>query len=119
MFVLFDVVGSLASRTLKFDYASLVWMSWGLYAAAGYLGFAFGRLPGGAIAGLVAGVADATIGWSFSTVIGPYIRSGHQQLTIFSVCAVIVMVAMVGAFFGLLGALTRLPFSGREKASGA
>lgn len=33
--VLFDVAGSLASRTLKFDYTALVWPSRFLYLLAG------------------------------------------------------------------------------------
>src|SRR5215470_7883456 len=58
--VLFDVVASFASRALKFDYTHLAWASWFLYALAGYFGFGYSRLAGALLAGLVAGIADAT-----------------------------------------------------------
>jgi hypothetical protein len=67
----FDVAASFASRALKFDYTHLAWVSRFLYAVAGYFGFGYFRLAGALLAGLVAGVADATIGWALSAAIGP------------------------------------------------
>jgi hypothetical protein len=63
---------------------------------------------------MVAGLADATIGWAISSAIGPYISVGHHQLTLLSIFIVIVIVTIHGAFFGFLGALVRLPFSTRQ-----
>jgi len=119
MIVFIDVGGSVASRVLHFDYTSLVWVSWSVYAFIGYRGFSFGRLIGGAVAGLVAGVADGTIGWLLSTAIKPQISSGQHELTALSVCVVVVTVALLGAFLGFLGALMRLPFENQEKSAGA
>jgi hypothetical protein len=104
---------------MHFDYTNLVWVSWSAYAVIGSLGFSFGRLVGGTVAGLVAGMADATVGWLLSTAIKPQIPAGDHELTVVSVCVVILTVALMGAFLGFLGALTRLPFDNREKSAGA
>ena len=39
--ILFDVVASLASKALGYDYTSLVWVSRCLYIASGYFGYRF------------------------------------------------------------------------------
>ena len=119
MIALLDGVGSVASRVMHFDYTNLVWVSWSLYAVIGSFGFSFGRLRGGAVAGLVAGMADGTVGWLLSTAIKPQIPARQHALTVLSVCVVIVMVALLGTFLGFLGALTRLAFNDTEKAADA
>src|SRR5438270_10786727 len=52
MIVVFDVAGSFASRLLHFDYGSLMWVTFCLYMACGYLGFQYRQLLGGFLAGL-------------------------------------------------------------------
>lgn len=100
---LFDVIGSLASRIFVFDYTKLVLASWCFYFIAGFVGCK--RLVGGIIAGLVAGFGNATLGWFLSTAIGPYLPNHPQeQLGIVIVGITIVIVSMLGTFFGLFGA---------------
>lgn len=106
--VFFDVAASFASRALKFDYTHLVWVSRFLYAAAGFFGFVYVRLAGALLAGLVAGVADATIGWALSAAIGPYLTIKQPPFTYGLVVIVIIIVALQGAFFGFIGGLFRL-----------
>ena len=106
--ILFDVVASIASRTLKFDYTSLVWGSWCLYIAAGYFGCKFYGFLGGAIAGLAAGLADSTAGWMLSSVIGPNIPFTQPRYTLLLVGLIITIVTLKATFVGLIGALLSL-----------
>jgi hypothetical protein len=117
LIVLFDVAASFASRWLRFDYTSLAWVSLCLYAVCGYLGFAYRRLLGGALAGLMAGVADSTIGWALSAAIQPYMRVEQHRPTIVLVSITIVIVSLEGAFFGFIGALVRWSISRLQEKS--
>jgi hypothetical protein len=101
--IVFDVVGSFASRLLHFDYGSLMWVTFCLYMACGYLGFQYSQLLGGFLAGLMAGLADSTAGWALSVAIHPYIQHSQTRLTIFTVSLAIVFVTLVGGFFGFTG----------------
>jgi hypothetical protein len=103
--IVFDVVGSFASRLLHFDYGSLMAVTFGLYMLCGYLGFQYRQFLGGFLAGLVAGVADSTAGWALSAAIHPYMRYPQPRPTIFMVSVVIVFVTLVGGFFGFTGAV--------------
>ena len=102
---LFDVIASLASRIFVFDYTKLIWASWGFYFIAGLVGCKRLGFVGGIIAGLVAGIGNATLGWFLSTAVGPYLPNRpQQQYGIVIVGITIVIVSMLGTFFGLLGA---------------
>ena len=116
---LFDVIASLGSRMLVFDYAKLFWASWCLYFIAGFVGCKRLGFIGGIIAGLVAGFGDATLGWFLSTAVGPYLPNRPQQpYGILIVGIVIIIVSMLGTFFGLLGAsLSKLLNSGRSSTA--
>jgi len=70
--VLFDVVGSFASRIFLFDYTRLFWVSWCIYFIAGYVGCKRLGFIAGVAAGMFAGFADATLGWFLSTAIGAH-----------------------------------------------
>jgi hypothetical protein len=103
--VVFDVVGSFASRLLHFDYGSLMWVTFCLYMACGYLGFQYRQLLGGLLAGLMAGLADSTAGCALSVAIHPYIQPSQTRPTVFTVSVTIVFVSLVGGFFGFAGAV--------------
>ena len=103
--IVFDVVGSFASRLLHFDYGSLMWVTFCLYIACGYLGFQYRQLLGGFLAGIMAGLADSTAGWALSVAIHPYIQHSQTRPTIFTVSLAIVFVTLVGGFFGFTGAV--------------
>ena len=117
--VLFDVTGSLASRMLKFDYTALVWPSRFLYLLAGYFGFSYIRLVGGVLAGLVAGIADATIGWALSAAIRPYLPFAQPPLSVRTIMFVVVFVSLQAAFFGFVGGLLSLLVRRFRKRSSA
>jgi len=116
---LFDFIASLASRTFVFDYTKLFWTSWCIYFTAGFIGCRRLGFIGGITSGLVAGFGDATLGWFLSTVVGPYLPNRPQQpYGIVLIGITIVIVSMLGAFFGLLGAsLAKLLNRGRSSSA--
>jgi len=91
--VLFDLVASIISRTLEFDYTKLGWVSWGLYFAAGYFGCKYFDFLSGVVAGLVAGLSDSTIGWAVSSAIGPYIPFAQPRYTVLLILIVVIIVS--------------------------
>jgi len=102
---LFDLIASLASRMFVFDYTKLFWASWCIYFIAGFVGCKRLGFIGGIISGLVAGFGDATLGWFLSMAVGPYLPNRpQQQYGIVIVGITIVIVSLLGVFFGLLGA---------------
>jgi hypothetical protein len=103
--VLFDLIGSVMSRTLVFDYTKLGWVSWGLYFAAGYFGCKYFDLLSGVVAGLVAGLSDSTVGWAVSSAIGPYIPFTQPPYTLLLILIVVIIVSSKSTFLGLIGAL--------------
>jgi len=103
--VTFDVLASFASRLAHFNYDNLIWVSLCLYVVCGYLGFRYGRLLGGFLVGLIAGLADSTLGWALSTLIHPNMSSPDTKLTVFNVSTAVVFVTLIGGFFGFVGAL--------------
>lgn len=104
--VLIDVVGSIASRAFHFNYTRLFWVSWCVYFLAGFVGYRrFGFLAG-VVAGWVAGFAEATLGWLLSTAVGPYLPNRPQQpYGVLIVIVTVIIVSILGVFFGLIGAL--------------
>ncbi len=103
--VLFDLVASVLSRTLEFDYSKLGSISWGLYFAAGYFGCKFFDFLSGVFAGLIAGLSDSTVGWAVSSAIGPHIPIAQPTYTVLLISIVIIIVSAQSTFLGLIGAL--------------
>jgi hypothetical protein len=104
--VLFDAAASVASRVLQFDYTNLMWVSWGLYIAIGFLGCLHFDLMSGVSAGFIAGLSDSTVGWVLSSVIGPYLPFAPRSYSIALILVAIAIVCVMGTFFGLIGALS-------------
>lgn len=117
--VLFDVVASLASKALGFDYTGLVWVSRCLYIASGYFGYKFHGLLWGILAGFVAGVADSTVGWMLSSAIGPYLPFTQPAYSPLLLAVVVMTVSLKGALFGFVGALFGLLMRRRSRAADA
>ena len=99
----FDVLASLVSRQFQILYTYFGIGSFIIYFAAGFLGCRRLGFIGGAAAGLVAGLSDATLGWLFSFFIRPYCPDCYPQLNAVIVAFTIAMVSTVGTLCGLLG----------------
>ena len=105
--VLFDAVASVVSRALQVDYAKLFWVSFLLYSAAGYFGCKYFDFLTGLGGGFVAGLADSTAGWLVSSTVGPYTSTAQLRYGPVMILFTVSVVSVVGAFFGLVGALVR------------
>jgi hypothetical protein len=103
--LLFDASASGLSRTLQIDYVKLFWVSFSLYFAAGYFGCRYFDLLTGLGGGFVAGLTDSTVGWLVSSVIGPYTSTPQPQYVVATVLFTVILVSVLGAFVGLIGAL--------------
>jgi hypothetical protein len=99
--IVFDTVGSLASRCLGFKYKSLIFGSWLLYAAVGFFVGRHSELLSCAIAGGFVGLVDATVGWAISWWIGP--GRPTVELSASAAMSMVLIVALIGAAFGWLG----------------
>jgi hypothetical protein len=117
--ILFDAAASFVSRVLRFDYTILAWVSLCLYFASGYFGSKFHGLLGGALAGLVAGLADSTVGWAVSSVVGPYVPFEKSSPAPLLIAAVVTIVTLKATFFGFVGGLFGWVTKGRSHVADA
>jgi hypothetical protein len=102
--IAFDAIASVISRSAGIPYEWASYGSWVLYIALGYLAaYTAARSPlkAAAIAGLVFGVADATLGWATSWILGPGRVAGGVSAAQWIFVAVIVTLLAVG--FSMLG----------------
>jgi Na+/proline symporter len=117
--LLFDAVASFASRSLRFDYTSLAWVSWCLYVLFGFLGCRYHGFAGGVMAGIVAGITDSTVGWLLELTIKPYVPFKPPPYSLPLILITIIIVSFQGLFFGLIGALLGLLFKKVRKTADA
>lgn len=102
--VSFDIVASLASRLLQFDYTNLILVSLAIYLAAGYWGAHKRGFLFGLLLGALAGLTDATIGWWVSTLIHPFSRIGIPPLELSLQLFILLVVTPLAFGFGFIGA---------------
>ena len=106
--VVFDIAASLASRASGVPYQWAVIGSICLYAGTGFLiarAGASGSVLAAALAGVVLGITDATLGWGASWLIGPgrtgtNLTASTWATTLLSVVALAAVVASVGGALG-------------------
>jgi hypothetical protein len=101
--LLFDTVGSLASRRFSFNYASLSPGSYLIRAGAGYFAEPYGGLEMSGLAGGIVAFVEATLGWYISWIIGP--GRVKPEPTKQTIVYVILVVSLKGVGFGLGGGL--------------
>ena len=98
--IIFDLIGSILSTALSFDYTWLAIGSLIIYATVGVLAskttFVFGPVAAG-----IVGLVDSTAGWYFSWLIGPGRVEGITPPMIF---ATVAFVTVEAAFFGIVAA---------------
>lgn len=102
--VAFDAIASVVSRSTGIPYERATYGSWVLYTVLGYIA---GRaspstaLKSAALAGVIIGLGDATLGWATSWALGPGRVAGGVSAVQWSFVAVIVTLLAIG--FGALG----------------
>jgi hypothetical protein len=100
----FDVVASLASRLLQFDYTNLILVSLAIYLGAGYWGAHKRGFFFGLLLGALAGLTDATLGWWVSTLIRPFSRMPIPPLSLSLQFIILIIVTPLAFGFGFVGA---------------
>jgi hypothetical protein len=103
--LLFDLLGATASRWLGFRYSQLAPGSYALYTATSVVAARLGPAWIGIVAGAIVAFVEATVGWHISWRIGPGRPPAPTSLSRMRVIRIVVLVTMMGAGFGLVGAV--------------
>jgi hypothetical protein len=104
--LIFDAVAATASRVFGFPYTAAVLGSYLIYLGAGYFGARVGRGVGvGILTAAAAGLADSTLGWLLSAIIGPGQLPAELAGDPGAVAAVVVLVPILASAIGLVGAV--------------
>jgi len=117
--LVFDAVAAGAARATGFPYASAAVGSYLIYAAAGFFGArAGGGVRMGALAGMAAGLVDATAGWVLAAAIGGPALAAYTPDGVGEIVITIIIVALLGGIMGTIGALLA-KLTGHRPVSGA
>jgi len=99
--LLYDVVGSIASLSLGFNYQWFVFGSLVIYGVVGYFVGKKKNAVFGFLAGALTGLVDSTLGWYISWTIGPGKPEIEMDATM--IIGTIVIVTILAALIGLIG----------------
>jgi hypothetical protein len=99
--VVFDLLASVASRTIGFRYGYTTVGSWLIYAAVGFMIGRRADVGAAALGVAIIAVVEATIGWAVSWAIGPG-RPPNGTPGIGVLATTVVLVAATGATIGAL-----------------
>jgi type III secretory pathway component EscS len=103
---LLDSLGSIASRTLDFDYAKLSTVSLILYMATGYFTAKYYNLGWVVLSGMILGLFDATIGWKLCILLkanNPEITNTYSTgVWLTMVLITILLAGLMSSFAGIL-----------------
>lgn len=100
--IVFDTVGSIASRQLRFSYVRLMPASFLIYGGVGFLAASFSTLIQAGLAASIVGLVDATVGWAISWAIGPG-RLPKGQASLARIVNTIVIVVTIAGVLGVVG----------------
>jgi hypothetical protein len=114
----FDAGASVLSRNFRYEYSGLIWTSFLIYLAAGYLGGRRRGIKCGMLLGSMAGFIDSTIGWFISRMIGPFTEMTIPTLTLPMIVMVVFTTTTIGFVFGLIGAGLWKVFGRRNPVAG-
>ena len=103
--VTFDVIASLVSRTFQIEYVYFVLISLILYILIGFWGAFHRSFVYGMLLGAIAGLADSTLGWFASRMIGPYIPPKVPPANLSLIVTTVLMVTILSLACGSVGSL--------------
>lgn len=108
--IAYDAAASTASLAFGFSYAYAGVGSILIYAASGFFAARTRTLWFSLLVGVIAGVADATVGWGVSWAVGPgRPPSGSLTFTgwLATVASVVVLASVCAGIGGVVGRFTR------------
>jgi hypothetical protein len=98
-----DVIGSITSRKLNYNYAYLTPLSFIVYTLIGYFVSQNGNLYWALLSACIVGIYDGTVGWKLAVILNAnFGRFKEQNLKMNIYSRVFGMIA-VGTVFGYLG----------------
>ena len=101
--ILFDTLASFVSRSFQIRYELFSIVSFLIYSCIGFFSGRHNSLTSSALAAGVVGLADSTLGWYISWIVGPGRIEGEMNSATISIMVVFVMVT--ASILGLLGGL--------------
>ncbi len=100
-----DTLGALAAQRLGFRYTELATVSLLIYFTVGWTLYPNHSIALAAVAGMVVGLVDSTLGWAISWKIGP---GKPQDASRNKILTAVVTVPMLAAFFSAFAAGLKL-----------
>lgn len=101
--LIFDTIGSLASRNFGFPYYWLTVGSFLIYAGVGLAASKYNGLMYAPLAGGIVSLIDSTLGWYISWVIGPGRPAAEMDST--AIISAVIFVTLLGIVIGFIGGL--------------
>lgn len=98
-----DILGSIASRQMNFNYANLAPFSLGVYCGLGFLFCRKTNMKTTVFLIAVLGLFDATIGWEICMLLGAKTGMPEGGLGILAWALMAVFMMAYGAFCGFIG----------------
>lgn len=99
--IVFDTIGSFASRSFGFPYYWLTIGSFFIYFSVGFIAAKYNRLMFAPLAAGITSLVDSTLGWYISWVIGPGRPTTEIDTNV--IIASIAFVTFTGVFVGFIG----------------
>src|SRR5687768_10187721 len=96
--LVFDALGSLASRIFGFSYQNLIVGSFLIYGAVGFAASKNNGLLYGVLAAGLTSLADATAGWYISWIVGA--ERPAFEMTSMDIISTVLFVTIIGAVGG-------------------
>jgi hypothetical protein len=103
--LVFDTLGSLASRRFAFAYSRLAMGSFAIYLAVGFLSHSGGSVVPSVLAGAAIALIESTAGWAISWTIGP--GRPARDMSISGILQTVALVTALGAMLGGVGGWIR------------
>jgi len=98
-----DVLGSISSRKMNFNYVYLSPFSIIVYGLIGYLTYPIATLIWALLIGCTVGIYDGTIGWRLSIILNANFGQYKEQTLKMNMTSRIVRMLFVSSFFGSIG----------------
>jgi hypothetical protein len=98
-----DILGSIASNRLGFNYSLLSPISFSVYSAVGFSVAKHSNKKTAVVSTAILGLFDATVGWWVSIVLQANTGALNKETTMDNVLGTIISMSLIASSFGLLG----------------